>query len=143
MIRAGILASLLGFLAGLAGVWVGLHVVADDDPRSGGLHDIVHNDLRLTARQERDIDDLETVFGEEHARLEAEVFEARQALGAALVRDKALSPDVRAAAARFHEVMGELQLASLNHILAMRATLDPDQQARFDDKLVQAFDAGH
>jgi hypothetical protein len=39
--------------------------------------------------------------------------------------------------------MGELQLASLNHILAMRATLDPQQQARFDEKLVQAFNAGH
>ena len=67
----------------------------------------------------------------------------RQALGEALVRDKALSPDVRTAAAHFHDVMGELQIASLNHILAMRATLDPEQQARFDEKLVQAFNAGH
>lgn len=143
MLRAGLIASVLGFLAGLAGVWLGLHVFATGQPHGDGLHDIVHHDLMLTAHQEVEIAALETRFETENARLEQAVFEARQALGAALVRDKTLSPDVREAAARFHDVMGELQLASLNHILTMRAALEPDQQARFDEKLVQAFDAGH
>jgi hypothetical protein len=143
MVRAGILASVLGFLAGLAGVWTGLHIFKADDVKADGLHEIVHHELVLSARQEAVIVDLETAFETEYARLEQEVFEARQVLGTVLVRDKALSPDVRTAAAHFHDVMGELQIASLNHILAMRATLDPEQQARFDEKLVQAFNAGH
>ena len=96
-----------------------------------------------STRQEAAISELETTFESERVRLEQDVFDARQALGEALVRDKTLSPDVRTAAANFHDVMGELQIASLNHILAMRATLDPEQQARFDEKLVQAFNAGH
>ncbi|MEP3073837.1 periplasmic heavy metal sensor [Maricaulis sp.] len=143
MIRAGIFASILGFLAGLAGVWTGLHVFEAEDAKADGLHEIVHHELVLSTRQETAIAELETAFESERVRLEQDVFDARQALGEVLVRDKALSPEVRAEAARFHDVMGELQLASLNHILAMRATLDPEQQARFDEKLVQAFNAGH
>jgi len=143
MIRAGIFASILGFLAGLAGVWTGLHIFEAEDAKADGLHEIVHHELALSTRQETTIAELETAFEAERVRLEQDVFDARQALGEALVRDKALSPDVRTAAANFHDVMGELQIASLNHILAMRATLDPEQQARFDEKLVQAFNAGH
>lgn len=143
MIRAGIFASILGFLAGLAGVWTGLHVFEAEDAKADGLHEIVHHELVLSTRQETAIAELETAFESERVRLEQDVFDARQALGEVLVRDKALSPEVRAEAARFHDVMGELQLASLNHILAMRATLDPEQQARFDEKLMQAFNAGH
>ncbi len=143
IVRAGIFASVLGFLAGFAGVWAGLNLFEADDSKADGLHEIVHHELIRSSNQEAAIAELEAAFESERVRLEQDVFQARQALGEVLVRDKALSPDVRAEAARFHDVMGELQLASLNHILAMRATLDPQQQARFDEKLVQAFNAGH
>ena len=44
------------------------------------------------------------------------------------------------AADRFHDAMGELQIRSLTHVLAMRAELDPQQQAYFDARLAQSFD---
>ena len=37
--------------------------------------------------------------------------------------------------------MGGLQLETLNHILAMRAELDPEQARAFDLRLAQEFDA--
>jgi hypothetical protein len=36
--------------------------------------------------------------------------------------------------------MGELQLATLNHIMAMRDVMTADQRAEFDARLADAFD---
>ena len=67
--------------------------------------------------------------------------EARREIGAALLRDQALSDDVARAAEDFHTAMGGLQMETLNHILSMRAELDPDQVQEFDLRLAQAFHA--
>ncbi len=68
--------------------------------------------------------------------------EARQAMGEALLEDQELSDQVSIHAQAIHSAMGELQVETLSHILAMRAVLTDDQRASFDARLADAFDAG-
>lgn len=141
MLRAGIVASVLGVLGGFLGVWLGIAAFEDADQNATNLHAIVHDELHLSARQEEAIEGLEAEFALIRERYEAEMEDARQEIGAALLRDQALSADVAQAAKAFHTAMGGLQMETLNHILAMRAELDPDQVQEFDLRLAQAFHA--
>lgn len=145
MWRTVILASGLALIAGLAGVWLGVRFHEPQSAGASSLHAVVHEELDLTAQQDARIETLEREFAARRAQLEAEMDAARAAIGAALVGDPSLSPEVEAAAERFHAAMGELQLATLRHILAMRAVLDEEQRAVFDNRLERAFgrdDAG-
>jgi len=48
-------------------------------------------------------------------------------------------PEVSAAVDHTHQVMGELQKETLEHLFAMRAVLTPDQAARFDRTVTKAL----
>ena len=141
MLRAGIVASVLGAVGGFLGVWLGIAVFDDSDHAATNLHAIVHDELHLSSQQEVAIESLETAFAIVRESYEAEMEEARREIGAALLRDQALSDDVARAAEDFHTAMGGLQMETLNHILSMRAELDPDQVQEFDLRLAQAFHA--
>ncbi|MHA6287160.1 Spy/CpxP family protein refolding chaperone [Maricaulis sp. CAU 1757] len=140
MWKTALIASVFGFLAGLAGVWAGfgLFQTAAAPPQS--LHDLVHHELHLDADQAARIEALEAEFADEREALEARLAASRSVIGAALLADRTLSREVEQAAEQFHDVMGEMQLATLRHVLAMRSVLDADQQAVFDEKLAQTFD---
>ena len=140
MIRPALVAAIAGLLAGLLGVWAGLNLFAPPTPQAEpSLHEIVHAGITLSDEQEARIEVLEAEFSGERARLEAQLETARAAIGEALAQDHRMSPELEDAASRFHAAMSELQVASLNHILAMRAVLDPAQQEAFDRQLAQAF----
>ncbi len=138
--RAGVLATVLGLASGFAGVWLGVNVLGDHDAASSSLHAIIHDELALDASQEAAIEALERSFALEKAGFEDRMLEARQAIGRALISDGQMSAGVVEAAERFHDVMGELQLATLNHIMAMRDVMTADQRAEFDARLADAFD---
>jgi hypothetical protein len=138
--RAGIVATVLGLLGGLAGVWIGANILVPQENGATSLHSIVHHELALSSEQEAEIEALEQSFAAQKASYDARIAEARQAIGTALMAERAMSPDVEAAAAQFHDVMGELQLATLNHILAMRQVMTEDQRTEFDLRLAGAFD---
>lgn len=140
MWRAGILATTLGLLSGFGGVWLGMNVLGHHDGASSSLHAVIHDELSLTREQEAEIEALERNFASQKTQFEARVLEARQAIGTALMVEHEMSSDVESAAAGFHDAMGELQLATLNHILAMREVMNDDQRAEFDARLAGAFD---
>lgn len=142
MLRAGIVAVILGVLGGLAGVWMGITLFASDQDDAPSLHAIVHHELHLSPEQDALIEELEAAFAIRRNALEAEMADARQAMGEALLEDQELSDQVSLHAQAIHSAMGELQVETLSHILAMRAVLTDDQRASFDARLADAFDAG-
>ncbi|TGY88199.1 periplasmic heavy metal sensor [Marinicauda algicola] len=139
MIRSGLLAAILGLAGGLLGVWIGIGL-GSEAPAGESFHVLIHDELDLDPDQEARIEEIEARFASLRRAKETELAEAREAIGEALLRDKALSEDVMAATARYHDAMLALQLATLDHILEMRAELGPDQAAEFDSLLARAFD---
>lgn len=142
MLRAGFVAVILGLLGGLAGVWMGITLFVSDQDDAPSLHAIVHHELHLSPEQDALIEELEAAFAVRRSALEAEMADARQAMGEALLEDQELSDQVSIHAQAIHSAMGELQVETLSHILAMRAVLTDDQRASFDARLADAFDAG-
>jgi nickel and cobalt resistance protein CnrR len=142
MLRAGLVAVVLGVIGGLAGVWLGTTLFAADRAETPSLHAIVHHELHLSHEQDALIDELEAAFAVRRNALEAQMADARQAMGAALLEDQALSEEVSIHTQAIHSAMGELQVETLSHILAMRAVLTEEQRASFDARLADAFNAG-
>lgn len=138
--RAGILAAALGLTSGFAGVWLGLNVLGHHDADSANLHAIIHDELAQNREQETAIDALEASFATERAGYEQAMSEARRAIGRALLVDQEMTADVAETAERFHDVMGDLQMATLQHIMAMREVMTEQQRVEFDARLADAFD---
>ena len=141
--RAGLLATMLGLASGFAGVWLGINLLGHREVAPHALHAVIHGELSLSREQEVLIEALEADFADRKVEYDARSLEARRAIGEAVLADHEMSQDVAAAAAAFHDVMGEFQLETLNHILAMREVMNDDQRAEFDVRLAGAFDAGH
>jgi hypothetical protein len=60
-------------------------------------------------------------------------------LAAAIEAEHGYGPEVTAAIDHTHQVMGEMQKETLEHLFAMRAVLKPDQAAVFDRTVVKAL----
>ena len=110
MIRSGLLAAILGLAGGLLGVWIGIGL-GGGNAQGENFHVLIHDELDLGAEQEARIDEIEARFASIRRAKEAELAEAREAIGAALLRDKAVSEDVMAATARYHDAMLALHRA--------------------------------
>lgn len=131
----------VAFVAGLAGVWVGItgmHALHQGRP---GLHDVVHQRLDLTAQQIARIDAIESQFAARRRTLELEMQAANAELAAAIREEHGYGPRVTAAVERFHHAMGELQSETLRHVFAMREVLTAEQQTIFDATVVDALTA--
>jgi Spy/CpxP family protein refolding chaperone len=134
-----LLTVVLALVAGAAGAWGGAHWAAGRSHEAHGFHAAVHDDLGLTADQERRIEAAERRYAERRAVLEAEMRRANAALADAIRREKADTAAVQAAVDRSHGIMGELQKATIAHVFEMRAVLTPEQAARFDAEVVEAL----
>ena len=141
--RAGIVAFVLGVIGGLGGVWAGLALAGNEPVPNGSLHQFVHHDLELSAAQEDRIEVLEADFARRRMVIEADMAQARQAMGIALLDRGQITSEVEAQAHAFHDAMGQLQIETLNHIVAMRDVLTPEQREQFDARLTQALDDAH
>jgi Spy/CpxP family protein refolding chaperone len=131
----------VAFLAGLAGVWVGttaMHALHQGRP---GLHEVVHDELNLTAEQTTRIEAIESEFATRRRALEIEMQAANAELAAAIREEHGYGPRVTAAVERFHHAMGELQSETIQHVFEMREVLTPEQQAIFDRTVVDALTA--
>lgn len=139
-IRSAVITVVLAFIAGIAGMWLG-HQVLTAPAHDHSLHAIVHEELSLTADQERDLGALETAFATRQQALEGEMRKANAELAAAIRASETAGPAVEAAVHHFHDAMGALQTETIEHVFAMRKVLTPDQRKRFDEKIGQALTA--
>jgi signal transduction protein with GAF and PtsI domain len=125
------LAALVGFGAGLGGVFVGTTLTRPESHRDT-LDVAVHRELDLTPDQDVRLEAIETGYATRKAVLDAELRAAARDIAAAVAEDHAPSERLTRAIDRFHTAMGQTQREAIAHVFEMRAVLDPDQQARFD-----------
>lgn len=135
--RAILVTIVVAFLAGLAGMGLGRLVFAPE--RAPSLHELLHDELDLSATQEQDIEALERDFATRRRALELEMRAANAELAAAMRDEHAYGPRVTAAIERFHSAMGELQSETMEHVFAMREVLTPQQRAEFDAIVASAL----
>ncbi|KQV58548.1 MULTISPECIES: Spy/CpxP family protein refolding chaperone [unclassified Caulobacter] len=135
--RGAVLTVVLALLAGVAGGWLGSGRLAQRPAPS--LHEMVHHELKLTSAQDRQIEGLEQDFAVRRRAREAELRAANAQLAAAIQARHEYGPEVAAAVERFHAAMGALQLETVQHVLAMRKVLTPEQAAKFDRRVSEAL----
>jgi nickel and cobalt resistance protein CnrR len=139
-LRRLLVLAAVAFLAALAGVLIG-RGISDRVPQSSALHELLHDELGLDARQLAQIEQLEVTFATRRRTLEAEIRAENARLAAAIQAERGYGPRVTAEIERSHRLMGELQKETLEHIFAMRTVLRPDQAEKFDRAVVRALTA--
>ena len=138
--RRLLLLGLIAFAAAIAGVFVG-RTVSDAPDASEELHALLHGQLDLTAEQERKIERIEADFASRRRALELEMRAANVRLAQAIEAEHGYGPRVTKAIDETHEVMGDLQKETLQHLFAMRGVLSPEQAEMFDKSVVKALTA--
>ncbi len=138
LIRGLVLTVLLAALAGALGAWGGARYVLRER-HEPSLHEFVHEELALSAEQNRRLEALEQEFAVRRRVREAELRAANAELAAAIQARHEYSPQVQAAVERFHIAMGELQKETILHVLAMRTVLTPEQAVKFDRRISEAL----
>ncbi len=141
-VQRTVLAALVVFVAAVAGVWVGHAMFKPAPPPGAELHALLHDGLELDAAQQAQLEVLEQRFGVRRRALELELRADNARLAEAIEAEHGDGPQVQAAVDRSHQVMGELQKATLAHVFAMRALLHPDQAAKFDQLIVRKLTDG-
>ena len=140
-LRRLLVLAAVAFLAALAGVLIGRGISERVPEQSSALHELLHDELGLDAQQLAQIEQLEVTFAARRRTLEAEIRVENARLAAAIQAERGYGPRVTAEIERSHEIMGELQKATLEHIFAMRTVLRPEQVERFDRAVVRALTA--
>lgn len=139
--RRGWLLVAMVFVAALAGVFIGRTLLDPRPTTPNGLHQVLHDELGLTAEQEARISKLESDFALKRRALELELQACNVRLAEAMEAEHGYGPRVRSVVDRSHQTMGELQKETLSHMFAMRAVLTPDQARRFDRAVTEALTA--
>jgi Spy/CpxP family protein refolding chaperone len=137
--RSLLLTLVLSVLGAAVGAWGGAQYVVHQMQRPPALHELLHEELKLTPDQSARIEGMEREHAIRRRALEAEMRAANADLAQAFENQHAYTPQVQAAVDRFHRAMGELQKETIVHTLAMRAVLTPAQTARFDDTVVRSL----
>lgn len=140
--RSLIVTLLLAALAGAAGVWLGTRYMVEQPNGASSLHQLLHDELDLTADQKRKVETLEASFAQTRTMLEAEMKRANAELASAILASKQDSPQVQAAVDRFHVASGALQKETIAHVFEMRAVLTPEQAEKFDAKVAESLTSG-
>ena len=102
-------------------------------------HYWIHAQLGLTAKQEKALEAAEARFAVRQRTLRATIADGNAELADALESDKADSPRVQEALATIHGAQGELQIAVLEHVFAMRPALTPEQYDRLISRTAEAL----
>lgn len=131
--------GLVAFLSAVAGVFTGRLLIPARQAPGTELHEVLHHQLKLDARQEAQLDALEQRFAVQRRALELELRADNARLAAAIEAEHGQGPRVAAAVDASHQAMGELQKLTLAHIFAMRQILRPEQTAPFDHAVVKAL----
>ena len=139
--RSTFVVVFLTIVAAGAGVWLGLRIANQRDHHSAGLDEILHHELSLSVEQQSRIADIESRFSLERKDLEGQMRAANRDLARALDNEHSYGDPAKAAIARFHNAMAQLQEKTIQHIIDMRAVLTPEQAARFDKTVRDSLSA--
>jgi len=130
---------LLTLAAGAVGGYIGVHYGLEHSDSSANLDTLLHRGLDLSSTQRAQLAVLERRFVEERRPLQSELSSAKQELAASIASEHRYGPAVAQAVTHVHQAMGALQQATLQHVLAMRAVLTPEQARKFDTTVSKAL----
>lgn len=138
--RRSLIATLaLALLAGLTGALIGVGMSRSSLPGGDTLHRVLHDELGLSAAQERRIEAEERLFVGRKIAHERAIRDANAGLAAAITTSRRDGPEVRRAIGRVHRQLGAYQTESVSHIFRMRVVLTPEQAAKFDATVAAAL----
>lgn len=123
--------------AGWAGVQYGLN-----QPEETDLDAAIHHDLHLTPEQDKQIHKLEADLAAARQDLQAKMRAANRDLAQAITERHSYDAQAQEAVGRLHAAMSALQEKTIQHVLAIRALLTPEQARDFDAKVSKALGAG-
>ena len=133
--------ALLTALAAGAGGWIGIQYGLRESRSPPSLDEVLHRELNLTTEQDQHIHALEAEFAVRRMALEEEMRAANRDLAAAIAAEPTYGVRARTAIERFHAAESQLQELTVQHVLAMRTVLTPEQMTRFDEEVAKALTA--
>jgi Spy/CpxP family protein refolding chaperone len=133
------LGAMLAFVAALGGVYAGQALFHREQPSETELHALLNRQLDLDSAQHAKIEEIEGHFAIRRKALELKMRAANAHLAQAIEAEHGYGPEVTAAIDHTHQIMGELQKETLQHLFAIRAVLTPEQAAQFDEAVVKAL----
>ncbi|RVU04586.1 periplasmic heavy metal sensor [Novosphingobium umbonatum] len=136
--RKTLVFAIVAFAFGMIGALVGQTLIRSGTPESE-LHDLLHHQLNLDAKQQAQIDVIEQRFAVRRRALELELRADNAHLADAIQAEHGYGPRVSDAIDRSHVAMGQMQKETLEHIFAMRSVLTTEQSAKFDKEIVNAL----
>lgn len=139
--RGLLVTVVLTLMAAFVGAWAGATYLGPDRRNGASLHEMVHEELDLSAEQNQRLDQIEADFAVRRRQLELEIRSANAELAAAIQTEGRNGPQVAAAIDHFHATMGRLQKLTVAHVFAMRSVLTPAQAAEFDRTVAEALTA--
>nr|WP_038282150.1 periplasmic heavy metal sensor [Pacificimonas flava] len=107
--------------------------------QASGLHEFVHEELDLTEAQERQLDALELRYAPERSSLEKKLAAANRKLAAAIKSEHRYGPRVSLAIENVHQILGDMQKTTVDHVFAMRELLSAEQRVEFDRRVNEAL----
>jgi hypothetical protein len=141
-VRTSVIIIGLTLLGAVLGGWVGVRYGLREGRAPEQLDELVHNRLRLSSAQVQQLAALEADFAARRAEAETKMRAANRDIAAAITVRHRYDSEAQAAIDRLHQAMMGLQEATIQHVLAMRALLTPDQVQQFDQTIDQALAAG-
>lgn len=102
-------------------------VLQSHKPASRFSHEAIHEQLGLSAEQEKELKPVEERYQSRRSEFQQRIREANAELAQAILEDQTDSPRVLAAVAKIHIAQGELEAATLAHVFEMKGTLRVDQ----------------
>lgn len=142
--RHVLLTVVMAGAAGFFGVWVGAKRLAPPPPSlpilPSVISELTSRGLQgLTFDQQMQLTMLATNYAGRRAQLRHSIAAANFELANSLGEEMSMGPRTQASIERVKNIVGEMQRATVDYVLALREVLTPEQQTVFDTKVVEAL----
>lgn len=137
--RTSVAIIVLTLLAAVVGGWVGVRYGLREAPAPQQLDELLHHRLNLSVEQAKQLTALEQEFAARRNELEKQMRAANRDIAAAITVRHEYDSEAQTAVDGLHRAMMMLQEATIQHVLAMRAVLTPDQVNEFDQTIDRAL----
>ncbi|MEO8467206.1 MAG: periplasmic heavy metal sensor [Gammaproteobacteria bacterium] len=140
--RMSVVIIALTLVGAMLGGWAGVRYGLREGRAPQQLDELLHHRLSLSAAQVQHLTALEADFAVRRTQFESQMRAANRDIAGAITVRHAYDAEAQAAVDRLHRAMTELQETTIQHVIAMRALLTPDQVQQFDQTVEQALAAG-
>ena len=141
MVRNSAIIIALTLVAAALGGWAGVRYGLREARVPQQLDELLHERLHLSSAQEQRLTALEADFAVRRRDYETQMRAANRTIARAITVRHRYDAEAQVAIDQLHRSMMALQDATVQHVLAMRALLTPEQVPQFDRTVDQALAA--